>query len=172
MGFYSYSKNNHIAGFLSLLQILLTTWNLRSVLCRFSLLKPYLDLEFLFFPKMCKIFSVRHMNCPQHRFTKHYTCQVCNRIIECDCVWRIPWWMIGVSEFLVKIHFSYKHQENWVQPQLCLIWNLIFSKSTSLTPMILYLKFYLEKACYFDIWKYCSGLLVSEILPLLSQIST
>ena len=64
--------------------------------------------------------------------------------------------------------FSDKHQLNWVQPQLCLIWNLIFSKSTETTPMILCLKFYIEQACSFDIWKYCSDLLVSEILEMSS----
>ena len=122
---------------------------------------------------MCKILSVRHTTHPQHRFTKYYTCQVFNRLTECDCVWRIPWWIIGVRtfEFLIEIHlFSYKHLVNWVQPQLCLIWNLIFSTSTQPTPMILCFKFYLEQACLFDIWNYCSDLLVSEILKMSSTI--
>ena len=115
----------------------------------------------------CKILSVCHMIQPQHRFAYYYTCQVFNRITECDYVWRIPWWIIGVIKFLVEIHFfSYKNQLNWVQVQLCLIWNLIFSKSAKPTPTILCLKCYLEKACSFDTWKYCSDLLVSEILKM------
>ena len=131
LGFYLYSKKKHIAGFLCLLQKLLATWNLQWVSCRFSLLKLHLDFELLFLPKMCEILSVRYMTHHQHRFTKYYACQVFNRITECDCVWTIPWWIIGVSEFLVKIHFfSYKHRVNWVQSQLSLIWNLIFPKST------------------------------------------
>ena len=50
--------------------------------------------------------------------------------------------------------FFLKHQVNSVQPQLCILWNLIFSKSSKPNPMILCLQFYLEKACSFDIWKY------------------
>ena len=45
--------------------------------------------------------------------------------------------------------FFYKHQANLVQPRLCLIWNLIFSKSTQPPPMILCLRFYLEQAFFF-----------------------
>ena len=127
MGFYPYSKSNHIVRFLCLLQKLLTMWNLWWVSCLFSLPKVCLLFELLFLPKICKILSVWHMIHPQHGCTKYYTCQVFNRITECDCVWRISWWIIGVSESLVEIHsFSSKHQVNWVQPQLCLIWNLIF----------------------------------------------
>ena len=110
LSFYSSKANtnvSNIAGFLCLLQKLLATWNLRWVSCRFSLLKLHLDFELLFLPKMCKILSVRHMTHPQHRFTKYYVCQVFNRITECDCVWRIPWWIIRVSEFLVEIHLFF-----------------------------------------------------------------
>ena len=82
-------------------------------------------------------------------------------------VCRIPWWIIGASVFLVEIDFfSYKHQVNWVQPQLYLIWNLIFSKSAEPNPMILCLNFFSDQACSFDIWKYCSDFLVSEILKM------
>ena len=138
---------------------MLATWFLWWVSCRFYLPKVHLDFELLFLPKMCKINSVRHMTQPHQRFKKYFTCQVFNRITECDCVWRIPWWIIRVTEFLVEIHlFSYRHQVNWVQPQLCLIWNLILSKSTKPTPMILCLKFYLEQD---EMWKkvidYCEN---------------
>ena len=141
-------------GFLCLLQKLLAMWNLWWVSCCFSLLKLHLGFELLILPKMCQLFSARHMTHTQHRFTKYYTCQVFNRKTECDYVWRIPRWIIIVSKFLVEVNFFIcKHQAKWVQPQLCLLWNLIFSKST-LTPIILCLKSYLEQTCSFDIWNY------------------
>ena len=123
-----------------------------------------------FCPECAKSLAYGIWLTPQRRFTKYYTCQLFNRITECGCVWRISWWIIGVNQFLVQIYFfSYKHQVNRDQPQLCLIWNLIFSKSTWPTPMILCLKFYLEQACSFDIWKCCSDLLVSEISSKMSS---
>ena len=120
--------------------------------CPFLLLKLHLDFDLLFLAKMCKIPSVWHVTHAQHLFIKYYTWQVFNGITEYECVWRIPLWVIGVSEFFVEIHFfSYKHQVNWVQLQLCLIWNLIFSKFIHSTVVILCLKFYLEQVCSFDI---------------------
>ena len=59
--------------------------------------------------------------------------------------------------YSIKVkHFYYKHQVNSVQPQLCLIWNLILSKSTQPFPMVIWLKNYLEQARSFDIQKHSS----------------
>ena len=74
-----------------------------SLMSFFFLFKLYLDFKLLFLPKMCKILSVRRMAHPQQTFTKYYMWQIFNRITECECVWRIPWWIIGVSEFSVKM---------------------------------------------------------------------
>ena len=148
------NSNNvsNIAEILCLPQKLLATWNLGWVSWQFSLLKLYLDFELLFLPKISKILIVRHVIHPQHIFTKFYRWQVFNRITEFECISIIPWWMIGVSDFFVEIHFfSYKHQVNWVQLQLCLIWNIIFPQSTQPTLVILCLKFYLKQACSFGI---------------------
>ena len=59
-------------------------------LVSFYLPKLHLAFELFFLPKMYKILSVLHMTQPRHRFTKYFTCQVFNRMTECDCVWRIP----------------------------------------------------------------------------------
>ena len=49
--------------------------------------------------------------------------------------------------------FSYKHQADWVQLQLCLIWNLIFSKSTQPTLCMLEMLFRTSLFfCYIYIW--------------------
>ena len=80
LGFYLYPKNDHIAGILCFPQKMLTTWNLSSFSCRFSLRKFHFYFELLFLPKMCKMLSVQHVSHPQHTFTKYYMWQVFNRI--------------------------------------------------------------------------------------------
>ena len=87
-----------------------------------SLLKLHLYFELLFLPKMWEILTVRHMTHPQHSIIIYYTCQVFNRITECNCIWRIPRWLIEVKDFLIEIHFfSYEDWVNWVEAQLTLL---------------------------------------------------
>ena len=51
---------------------------------------------------------------------------------KCECEWRIPRWKEGEGEFVVEIHLFFdKHQVNWVQPQLCLIWNFLKTYSSN-----------------------------------------